>query len=204
MKILLGGHWDNAPEGWAAFTEQECDITKVLPFANESIEAIFSEHVQEHISLIDNVLYFFETHRILRKDGILRICCPFIDKLIKFENNELGKHYSDVQTRHYYPKEDELLKDLGFEGIREEPIMFMLDSLFKGHNHRMLWTTQMMKKVLLKVGFSQVDILEPGYSNFDKSNCLERVIRGVNPEYVLDKFGVTEYDPESLVVEAKK
>lgn len=204
MKIIVGGHWDSAPEGWQAFSERQLDITKGLPFFDNHISVIFSEHVQEHITLIENISFFKEALRVLKDDGILRICCPFIDKMMRVKNDELFKHYSDVQTRHYYPNEDTVLKELGFGGIREEPIMFMFDSLFKGHNHRMLWTSEMMKKVLFKVGFSQVDILEPGYSNFDKSNCLERTIRGVNPDYVLDTFNITNYDPESLVVEAKK
>lgn len=205
MKYILGGHWTSVPnDEWQVLTEQDQDITERLQWEDNSVDVLFSCHVQEHITFVANVQFFQEALRVLKDDGILRICCPFIDKMIKFKNDELGKHYSEVQTKHYYPVEDAVLKELGFEGIREEPIMFMLDSLFKGHNHRMLWTSPMMKKCLLKVGFSQVDILEPGYSNFDKSNCLERIIRGVNPEYVLDKFGITNYDPESLVVEAKK
>jgi SAM-dependent methyltransferase len=204
MKVILGGHWDSAPDGWIGLSEQDQDIRERLIFTDDSVDCLFLEHINEHISLGHNVLFFKEALRVLKHDGILRICCPYIDKLIKFENNELGKHYSDVQTKHYYPNEDAVLKELGFEGIREEPVMFMLDSLFKGHNHRMLWTTEMMKKVLYKVGFSVVVISEPGFSAFDKSNCLERVIRGVEPNYAYEKFGITEYDPESMVVEAKK
>jgi len=106
-----------------------------------------------------------------------------------------------VQTKHYYPAEDAALTELGLDGIREEPIVFMLDSLFKGHNHKLLWTSSLMKKVLLKVGFRQVNIHEPGETKFDKSNCLERTIRGINP----DNFPAgTKYDPETQVIEAKK
>lgn len=204
MKLIVGGHWDNPPQGWQSFTEQECDITKPLIWADNSVDVLFSEHVQEHIALIDSILYFKEALRVLKPNGILRICMPCIDKLIKFKNDELGKHYSDVQTRHYYPNEDAALKELGLEGIREEPIMFMLDSLFKGHNHKMLWTSSMMKKVLEKVGFSQVNIVEPGNSLFEEEIELERIIRGVEPNYVFQTFGITNYDPESKVIEAKK
>lgn len=204
MKIILGGHYEVAPEGWVALTEQEQDMTKRLMWDDNTVDCLYSEHCVEHLPFEGAISYFKEALRILKPDGILRTVCPFIDKMIKFKNDEIGRHYADVQTKHYYPNEDAALKELGLRGIREDPMAFMFDSLFKGHNHKFVWTSSLMRKVLVCVGFSQVDILEPGNSNFDKSNCLERIIRGVNPEYVLDKFGITNYDPESLVVEAKK
>lgn len=204
MKYILGNHWESAPEGWISLTESECDITKPLQWQGNSVDAIFTEHVQEHITLIENIFFLKEALRVLKPNGILRICMPCIDKMIHFKNDAIGKHYSDVQTKHYYPNEDAALKELGLEGIREEPIMFMMDSLFKGHNHRMIWTSGMMKKVLQKVGFSQVNIVQPGISLFEEKTELERVIRGVDPEYCLKEFNVTHYDSESIVIEAKK
>ncbi len=204
MKIIFGGHWDNPPEGWLSIPEPEQDITKHLNFEDDSVDAIFNEHVWEHLPLEGSICFAKESLRILNKGGVLRIACPTVDKLIKFKADELGKHYSDVQTQHYYPNEDAALKELGLEGIREEPIVFMLDSLFKGHNHKLIWTSSLIKKVLEKVGFSKVYIVEPGESKFDKLNCLERTIRGVNPEYVKEQFGIDKYDPETSVIEAKK
>jgi SAM-dependent methyltransferase len=204
MKLILGNHWDKAPEGWTILKEEDQDMTKIFKWEDSSIEAIFSEHCVEHLTLEGAINYFKESLRVLKHGGILRTVCPFIDKMIHFKNDAIGKHYSDVQTRNYYPNEDAALKELGLEGIREEPIMFMMDSLFKGHNHRMIWTSGMMKKVLQKVGFSQVNIVQPGVSLFEEETELERVIRGVNPEYCLKEFNVTHYDPESIVIEAKK
>lgn len=204
MKYIVGAHWHNVPEGWICLSEHEQDMRKPLSFDDNSLDAIFSEHCQEHIDFIDGIFFIRESLRTLKKGGTLRIATPTVDKLIQFKNDPLGKHYSDVQTRHYYPNEDAALKELGLEGIREEPIAFMMDSLFKGHNHRFLWTSELLKKVLQKVGFSEVHIAEPGETHWDKSNCLERTIRGVEPNYVLKEFGLTKYDPETSVIEAKK
>lgn len=204
MKIIFGGHWDKPPKGWVSITESEQDITKRLNFEDNSVDVIFNEHVAEHLPLEGAINFFKESLRVLKNGGVLRTACPTVDKLIEFESDELGKHYCDVQTKHYYPNEDVALKELGLEGIREEPIVFMLDSLFKGHNHKLLWTSSLIKKVLDKIGFSKVHIVEPGESKFDKSNCLERTIRGVNPEYVKKEFGIDKYDPETSVIEAKK
>jgi len=204
MKIIVGGHWNNAPNGWTALTEQEQDITKKLSWGDETIDVIFNEHVWEHLPLEGAIYFAKESLRVLVKGGVLRIACPTIDKLIRFKGDDLGKHYCDTQTKHYYINEDEALKALGFEGVREEPIMFMLDSLFKGHNHRMIWTSTMIKKVLEKVGFSEVHICNPGETNFNKEDCLERTIRGVDVDTLKEKFNLNVFDPETTVIEAKK
>lgn len=204
MKIVFGGHYQQVPEGWVSIPEPEQDLSKRLNQQDNSIDVIFTEHVCEHLSMEDCIFFMKESFRCLKKGGTFRIAMPTIDKLIKFENNELGKHYSDVQTRHYYPNEDRLLKELGLDGIREEPIVFMLDSLFKGHHHKLLWTSELVYKVLNKIGFSDVHIVEPGETYWDRNDCLERTIRGVEPNYVLGEFGLTKFDPETKVVEAKK
>lgn len=205
MKIILGGHWEDYLEGgWIALTEQQQDMRKPLQWQDNSIDAIFTEHVQEHLTLVENLFFLKEALRVLRPGGILRTVMPTINKMIQFQNNDLGKHYSDVQTSHYYPNEDYALKELGLEGIREEPIAFMMDSLFKGHNHRFLWTSELYRKVAEKIGFSDVRTLEPGQSAFDISNCLERRVRGIDPNFLTNNSLPPVYDPESSVIEAKK
>ncbi len=204
MKLILGNHWSEAPEGWTVLKEEDQDMTKTFQWDDNSIDAIFSEHCAEHLPFEGAISFFKESLRVLKPNGIIRTVCPCIDKMIRFKNYAIGKHYADVQTAHYYPNEDAALKELGLEGIREEPIAFMMDSLFKGHLHKFLWTSSLMKKVLQKIGFRQVSVVEPGNSLFEEITELERTIRGVDPEYCLKEFGITKYDPESLVIEAKK
>jgi len=204
MKIVYGGHWHSVPEGWVSIPEPEQDLTQPLNQYDNSVDVIFSEHVGEHLPLEGFISFAKESLRCLKKGGIFRCAMPTIDKLIQFKNDDLGKHYSDTQTAHYYPNEDRILKELGLQGIREEPIVFMLDSLFKGHHHKLLWTSDLVYKVLYKIGFSKVNVMEPGETLWDKENCLERTIRGVNPEYAKANFLITKYDPETKVIEAKK
>lgn len=203
-KIVLGGHYESCPHGWLCLGEQDQDITKRLIFADNSVEIMFLEHINEHVTIIENISFLKEALRVLKHGGVLRIAMPCIDKMIELKNNALGKHYSLVQTRHYYPNEDAALKELGLEGIIEEPIAFMMDSLFKGHHHKFVWTSELFKKVVEKIGFSEVYICEPGETSFNPEYCLERTIRGVDPEYVLKEFGVIKFDPETMVIEAKK
>lgn len=203
MKLILGGHYMGAPEGWLALSEDEQDMTKPFPWQDNSVTTLYSEHCGEHLLLNGLICYFKEGYRVLKNGGVLRTIMPTIDKLIQFKNDEAGQSYCTFQTAHYYPNEDAQLRELGLNGVNEDPIVFMFDSLFKGHNHKLLWTSQLVKKVLERIGFSEVHICEPGETHFDKSDCLERILRGIHPNDA-ERLSLTHYDPESKVIEAKK
>lgn len=52
------------------------NILKPLPFASGTVDAIFHEHVLEHLSLEDGYRLAQESHRLLRPGGVLRIGVP--------------------------------------------------------------------------------------------------------------------------------
>lgn len=52
------------------------DITKPLPFADNSIDAIFCEEVIEHINLELGCQLLKECYRILKPDGVIRLTTP--------------------------------------------------------------------------------------------------------------------------------
>lgn len=202
MKVILGGHWENPPEGWTALGENDQDITKPFPWDDNSVDAVFLEHVNEHLSVEGNIAFFKEALRFLRPGGVMRIVCPFIDKLVQFNQyTDIGKHYIQTQIRHYYPNEDKLLTDLGLDFINYGHA-FMMDSLLKKHNHIFVWDQVMMAQVLDKLGF-EVYIGAVGERAIEPGEALERRIRGIHQEFA-DANNIDVYDPESKVVEAIK
>jgi hypothetical protein len=106
----------------------------------------------------------------------------------------------------YYHKEDFILKDLGINGIAYDPMPFMFDSLLKKHNHQFVWTSGLMSTVKQQLGFREVHVVEPGDTKFNKEDCLERKVRGIDVNKVVEAMPdfVHAYDPETLVVEAIK
>lgn len=52
------------------------DLTKKFPWADSSIDIVYSSHTLEHFSKEDGRRFLSECHRVLRKDGIIRIVVP--------------------------------------------------------------------------------------------------------------------------------
>lgn len=70
----------NKPDGWINL-DAECDITKPLPFPDNHADMCFCEHGLEHVSGPNAFRFLRECHRILKKDGVVRICVPVLDDL---------------------------------------------------------------------------------------------------------------------------
>lgn len=59
------------------------DVTKPWPYADEQFEAVFSAHIVEHLTLAGAMTCLRESHRCLKKGGVLRISVPDLDQLIR-------------------------------------------------------------------------------------------------------------------------
>lgn len=58
------------------------DLTKPLPFKANSIEAIFSSHVFEHLFMDEVERLISECYRVLQPDGVIRVVVPDLEKII--------------------------------------------------------------------------------------------------------------------------
>lgn len=52
------------------------DITKGLPFADASVDAVYASHVLEHLYREDAIGLLSECHRILKPEGVIRLVLP--------------------------------------------------------------------------------------------------------------------------------
>lgn len=62
-------------EGWQNH-DSEVDITKRLPYEDNTVDFILIEHCLEHVNCADGFGFLAESHRILKPGGILRVCVP--------------------------------------------------------------------------------------------------------------------------------
>jgi SAM-dependent methyltransferase len=77
MKVQFGSG-SNQIEGWTNH-DAEVDITKRLPYEDNSVEMILMEHCWEHIGPHDALRCLDECRRILQPGGVLRLLVPVID-----------------------------------------------------------------------------------------------------------------------------
>lgn len=67
---------------------------KGLPFANNTVDYIFTSHFLEHIPRYSTLTFLHECHRCLKSGGVMRIAIPDIDLVIARylnENDQLKK-----------------------------------------------------------------------------------------------------------------
>jgi predicted SAM-dependent methyltransferase len=78
----------------------ELDITKPLPYSDNTVDNIFSEHVVEHITQTEALRFFEECYRILKPGGVIRTTIPDLSRIIKYADKE----YLKTRVAHYTKK----------------------------------------------------------------------------------------------------
>jgi len=78
------------------------DVTKPLPFADASIDAIFTEHMVEHLTYQEAFRLARECARVLRPRGVLRVVVPDFERYVRSyagEDNVIDTVQSGRLTR---------------------------------------------------------------------------------------------------------
>jgi predicted SAM-dependent methyltransferase len=113
------------------------DVTKQLPFDDNSIDAIFCEEIIEHIDLDLGRALLAECQRILRPQGILRIATPDLDWFASQVTNSLqschdiNSVFYDHDHRYLYTRKSlrYFCEEAGFINIH--------DSIYKDPNSKL-------------------------------------------------------------------
>ena len=135
MRKLNLGCGGNILAGWENH-DMDLDISKPLPYEDNSIDYIFAEHVCEHLTTPDVVRFFTEAYRILKKDGVLRIAVPCADQIRK-ESDET------------------YLKWHGQSGFGDGSRRTAVRSILLNHGHLSAWSYDLLETCMYAGGFSE-------------------------------------------------
>jgi SAM-dependent methyltransferase len=142
-------------EGWVNMDIQAlpgvdvvADVTKGLEF--EDAEAVFAEHFLEHLAIDDALKFLLEAHRVLGKDGWLRLSTPNLDW---------------VWSTHY---------ELGADPDGKRNAALRLNRAFHGWRHRFLWNREMLGEALAACGYDPVRWCRYGESELPVFQGIER------------------------------
>jgi SAM-dependent methyltransferase len=125
-------------ERWAAHRDgrfarlRYLDVTRPLPFADGSFEAVLGSHVLEHLAPDEAEATVRELHRVLEPGGILRLAVPDLDAVIAsydpddpdgfLEGMLQGRDRSLSRHRHWWHYNEHSLRALlercGFHDVR--------------------------------------------------------------------------------------
>lgn len=79
-KVKLPGfvNIDREPGG-----DIQCDVTKGLPYADNTVDGIYSEHFIEHLSQPEIIAFLRECRRVLKSGARVRVATPDLDELVR-------------------------------------------------------------------------------------------------------------------------
>src|SRR3989442_1209679 len=113
------------------------DLRRGLPFPNDSVEAIFSEHLLEHFDYAAGFALLVECHRVLQPGGVLRIGVPDLERYI-----------------HAYHGKDPIIDDCR-PGRPTQAIA--MSEIFFHHGHRATYDYETLALACREAGFSFVE-----------------------------------------------
>lgn len=175
MRKLNLGCGGNLLAGWENH-DMDLDITKPLPFQNDSIDFVFAEHVVEHTDSPTALRFFDECYRILKKGGVARIAVPSVSRI----SLRADQQYLDW---------------LEGSGFGEPTMRSALRNIVLNHGHKSCWSEEILDALLYAAGFDRVESHFVGHSNHHELNGIEghgKVIGNHNNEI------------ETIVMEAVK
>jgi len=80
LHIGCGNHrlqgWVNVDLDPASAADLKADVTRGLPFADGSVDAILTQHFIEHLTRAEGAAFLTECARLLRPGGLLRVSTP--------------------------------------------------------------------------------------------------------------------------------
>lgn len=121
------------------------DITRPLPFADESVDVIFHEHVLEHLDAHKGYEFLTECHRVLKKGAVMRIVMPDAKRYIE----------SYCDPNHTFLQSWRGVPFTALMAIQEE---------FYSFGHRAMYDSETLCLFCRSIGFSQVESKQFGES----------------------------------------
>jgi predicted SAM-dependent methyltransferase len=146
-------------EGWENY-DREVDLTKPLPFENQSVDLIFAEHVIENIPIGYGLLFLFEAKRVLKRNGVLRLAFP--DPIeIKRKIRRGSSLYDNTPDKYV-----DLMKSLFSINRDLENSDLGLVFTIIGNQHQAAYTKHLMTEMMRTAGFRKVKQQEYLKSDF--------------------------------------
>jgi predicted SAM-dependent methyltransferase len=179
------GAGDSGNEGWInidGFPGRGvtclADARKRLPFQDNSVKGIFSEHFFEHIDYTEEAPHFLrECFRSLQPGGVVRIIVPDLERYLKAYVQDDWSLFAKIRPL------DESLRDHAY-GWRYNTQMELINFVFRqGQQHKFAYDFATMEFLLRKCGFTNIKRQDYGKSQM-RELCIDNATRASESLYV--------------------
>lgn len=145
------------------------DLRKKFPWADNSVDVVYSSHTLEHLSRDDGEAFLRECYRVLKPNGIIRIVIPDLKAIVsKYVQGEI-------------PAEeflDEL--DVSYESAKDGAMKRRLAPFIR-FPHKCMYDTPALLRVMSGIGFEVASKqgLESAIEDIDNIELLNRTVDAV-------------------------
>lgn len=181
------------------------DLQKGLPYANNSIDAVYHSHLLEHIDRNEVKVFLMEILRVLKPNGVQRIVVPDLYFLCK---SYVENYKKCINQNKLIKKHDNYVAAILEQAVRKEAsgsskqnkILRKIENLIlgdarkRGETHQWMYDSVNLKSILIEVGFKNIKVQTFKTSYIFNWNKYGLDIDEENKEY---KHG-------SLYIEARK
>lgn len=140
------------------------DAAEPLPLPDKSVDAVFCEHLIEHLPYAAGQSMVAEVFRILRPGGVLRVSTPDLQRLCELIVNDRD------DVRNMYIR---VINSAFGEDPHSNDPTFTLNSSFYNHGHQFLYTRGVLKRVFEMAGFESLSWTIPLVSEHELLGGLE-------------------------------
>jgi predicted SAM-dependent methyltransferase len=141
------------------------NILRKLPFKDNSVDYIFSEHTLEHFTYEHAEKILKECRRVLGPAGIIRISVPDLSSTIEKYKDGSGLLFRNTHQKQIAP----LKTNADF-----------INSVFSQFGHKYQYDAEALKRIMGDCGFTSLVIKDRGISTHDVLKNLERREYDVN------------------------
>lgn len=145
----------------------ELDATKPYPFASDTFDLIFSEHMIEHVSHQDGAKMLAECHRVLKPAGRIRITTPdlaFLVKLYLDRGDDLHRRYIEWSAANY-------------PGVIAADAPYVINNFVRDWGHQFIYDEHTLTRQFEAAGFREMRSWPIGESDHPALRGLECEIR---------------------------
>jgi predicted SAM-dependent methyltransferase len=133
------------------------DVSKTLPFNENSVEFLYNEHFIEHLKYEDGKKSIIEFYRILKKGGVIRIATPDLDYITK-------KYFEDWKNQDWLSWPE-------YQFIKTKGQMINISLRWWGHKY--IYNEEDLTNLLKNAGFMDIIREKKDVSNYQELTNLE-------------------------------